>query len=106
MPTSKEIITGMPDHIRPEVLKGLHTKFHFDISGEGGGQFTVTIAEGKCEVAEGLTGEPTCKVSASNDTFTGLVDGSVNGPMAVMMGKVKVSNIPEMMKFAKLFGMM
>lgn len=104
--TAKEIITGMPAKIRPEVIEGLNTLFHFDISGDEGGQYSVKIADGKCEVTEGLIGEPTCKVTSSDKNLVGIINGSINGPMAVMMGKIKVSNIPEMMKFAKLFGMM
>ena len=96
----------MPAKIRPEVIEGLNTLFHFDISGDGGGQYSVKIADGKCEVTEGLIGEPTCKVTSSDTNLVGIINGSINGPMAVMMGKIKVSNIPEMMKFAKLFGMM
>ena len=45
--TAKEIITGMPAKIRPEVIEGLNTLFHFDISGDEGGQYSVKIADRK-----------------------------------------------------------
>ena len=83
--TAKEIITGMPAKIRPEVIEGLNTLFHFDISGDEGGQYSVKIADGKCEVTEGLIGEPTCKVTSSDKNLVGIINGSINGPMAVMM---------------------
>lgn len=104
--TSKEFITSLPARVNPAALEGLSTLFHFDIEGEGGGQYTLKIADNKMEVLEGLVGEPNCKVAAKDANLMGVVSGEINGAMAVMMGKVKVSNVGEMLKYAKILGLM
>ena len=51
-------------------------------------------------------GEAKCKVTASEKTLKGLLDGSVNPMMAMMTGKLKLSNPGEMLKYAKMMGLM
>ncbi len=104
--TAQEFITNLPSKVDSAALEGLETTFHFDISGDGGGQYTVEVADGAMNVAEGLNGEAKCKVSTGADTLVGLVTGKVNPMMAVLGGKVKISNQGEMMKYAKIFGLM
>ncbi len=80
--------------------------FHFIISGEKGGEFTVTVKDGSCKITEGLAGESKCDVKSTDQVFMDVMDGKINPTMAVMGGKLKISNIGEMMKFAKPFGLM
>jgi len=104
--TAKEFITGLPEKVNPAVLEGVQTNFHFDIEGEGGGQFSVIVEGGKVAVKEGFEGEAKCKVSAKADNLMGVVKGDINPMMAVLTGKVKISNQAEMLKYAKIFGLM
>ena len=97
-------ITNLPKAVKPEWLKGIETKFHFDIDGDTGGQYTVEVKDDKMEVKEGLHGEPKCKISAKEKNFIKLLKGDLNPMMAVFTGKLKVSNPGEIMKYAKLFG--
>ena len=76
---------------------------HFDISGKEGGLFTVHIHDGVCEVKEGLHGEPKCVVKTKDKTYRDIELGKANPQMAFMMGKIKVSNVSEMLKFIGLF---
>ena len=104
--TATEFIQSLPSKAKPEILEGLETLFHFDIEGEGGGQFSVKITDGKMSVATAFEGEPKCVVKTKAETLLGVLDGSVNPTTAVMFGKIKVSNIGELMKYAKIFGLM
>ena len=104
--TASEFIQRLPQKASPEALDGVETNFYFDISGEGGGQYTVIAHDGKLDVLDGLHGEPKCKVTANADDFMKVVRGETNAMMAVMTGKVKISNTGELMKYAKLFGFM
>lgn len=103
--TAQEFLVGLPAKINPEALKGVETVFHFDLD-KGGLQKTLKVSGGKAEVLDGLVGEPKCAVSAKSETLMKLVKGEENAMMAVMMGKIKLSNPGEMMKYAKLFGIM
>ena len=104
--TSREFIYALPNKVSPNAVEGLETLFHFDLSGEGGGQYTVKVADGKVSVSDGLIGEPTCVVRANEETFKKLVAGDLNPMMAVLTGKVKISNQGEMIRYAKIFGLM
>lgn len=96
----------LPETVNPQAIEGLSTVFHFDLEGDDGGQLTVAVDNGKIDVSEGLIGEPKCTVKSSTDNFMKLVKGELNPMMAIMMGKVKISNQGEMLKFAKILGMM
>lgn len=100
----KEFLFSLPAKVKPEVLEGHNSLFHFDIADAG--QFTVKLADGKLDVAEGFSGEPTCKVTTSAESFEKLISGDLNPMMAMMTGKLKISNPGEMLKYAKVFGLM
>ncbi|MFM2267289.1 MAG: hypothetical protein RL757_730 [Bacteroidota bacterium] len=104
--TTKDFLLSLPEKINPAALEGLATCFHFDISGDDAAQMTINVADGKCEVTEGFSGEPKCVVKASNDDFLNIVTGKMNPMMAVFTGKLKMSNQGEMLKYAKIFGLM
>jgi putative sterol carrier protein len=100
----KEFIFSLPAKVKPEVLEGQNTLFHFDIANAG--QFTVKVTDGKLSINEGFEGEPSCKVGTSAESFEKLLKGELNPMMAMMTGKLKISNPGEMMKYAKIFGLM
>ena len=105
MATAREFIMSLPSRINPEAIADKETCFHFAISGDGGGDFTATIKDGKAEVLEGHLGEAKCTVKATDKVLTDILEGKQNPQMAVLMGKLKISNLSEMMKFAKIMGL-
>jgi putative sterol carrier protein len=77
-----------------------------DLAGEGGGQWTIKIAEGGCEVVEGGVESPTTTLSMSAEDFVGMVNGTVNAMAAFMQGKIKLQgDMGLAMKFQTIFGM-
>lgn len=100
----KQFLFSLPEKVAPEVVEGLSTLFHFDIADAG--QFTVQLEDGKFAVSEGFSGDPTCKVGTSAESFSKLLSGDLNPMMAMMTGKLKISNPGEMLKYAKIFGLM
>ena len=104
--TAKEFLLGLPSKVQPEALEGLETTFHFDIEGDGGGQVTVKVKDGSCSAEEGLDGDARCIVSAKEDNLMNVLKGNLNPLMAVLTGKLKISNQKEMLKYAKIFGLM
>ncbi len=101
-----EYIKGLEDKIDPAVTEGLETRFHFILSGDGGGDLTVEVNDGTVDVKDGLEGEPKCVVKTKASTFEKLLKKEINPMMAVMTGKVKISNQSELLKYAKVFGLM
>lgn len=105
--TAKEFILGFPERINPEALEGKgDTRFHFKISGDGGGDFTATAEGGQFSVVEGLEGDPKCVITAADNVLMDIIRGDQNPMTAVMFGKLKISNLSEMTKFAKPLGLM
>lgn len=97
------IIFGLPERFRREKAAGYATTVHFKISGADGGEYTVAVSGGECSVSNGLAGQAKCLVETSAKTYIDMETGKTNPQIAFMMGKVKISNIPEMMQFIDMF---
>ena len=104
--TAREFLYKLPAKVSPQAIEGLSTVFHFVLDGEGGGQYTVSVDQGAVNVSEGLVGEPECVVRSTNENFMDLIRGELNPMMAILTGKVKISNQGAMLKYAKIFGLM
>ncbi len=101
--TAADIIRSLPQRIKSDKAGHLNANFQFEIEGERGGQFTATITDGVCIVTDGLTGTPNCVIKAKDKDYEDVELGRTNPQMAVMMGKIKISNIGEMLKFMEYF---
>ena len=101
--TARELIYTLPQRLKPNYGIGIDIIYHFQISGEGGGDFTVKVNDGICSVNDGLNGQPKCIISASANDYCDAELGKINAQMAVMFGKIKVSNIGSMLKFVEMF---
>ncbi|MFH1176851.1 MAG: acyl-CoA dehydrogenase family protein, partial [Acidobacteriota bacterium] len=101
--TVEGLMRSLPRRLRPEKTVGLHACFHLKLRGAEMSEWTVRIEEERCEVATGLGGRPDCVIEMKEDTYVGIETGAINPQVAFMMGKVKVSNIAEMMRFVKAF---
>ena len=102
--TAREIIFSLNDRfIADSVDEDFEATFHFELSGDDGGEFTVTIEDQECCVEEGLSGDPKCVVKAKASTYEEIELGKTNAQMAFMMGKIKISNLGAMLKFIESF---
>jgi acyl-CoA dehydrogenase len=101
--TAADILQSLPQRFLPEKAGKLETVFHFDISGPEGGQFTATINKGQCSVERGLNGEAKCTVKVSDRTYVDVELGRTKAEEAFMTGKIRISDLAEMMQFTKMF---
>lgn len=101
--TAREIVLSLPDRLKKDIPADYKANIHLDLEGEGGGQFTVTVADGTCQVTESFEGEPDCTVRTKASTYADTELGRENPAMAVLMGKIKVSNIGVLTKFITFF---
>ncbi|MBX7226644.1 MAG: acyl-CoA dehydrogenase family protein [Chitinophagales bacterium] len=101
--TAQDILRSLPKRIKSEKAAGFSTIFHFNLSGETGGQFTVFVKDGKCTVEDGLLETADCVVTAKASTYEEVELGKLAPEMAVMSGQLQISNLGAMMGFAKLF---
>ena len=106
MTNVKEVFDGMPGTFNASAAQGMDAVFQFEITGEGGGNWSVAIKGGTCEIAEGTHDAPTTTLTMSGETWLAMVNGELNGMQAFMSGQLKVSGdimlaqrIPELFPF-------
>ncbi len=103
-PSARDLLLSLPRRFKSEKADpAMNQLFHFSLSGEGGGQFSVQIASGAVEVNEGLRGQPDCLVQAQAEDYAGLELGHIDPSSALMSGKIRVSDLGSMMAFTPLF---
>ncbi len=99
----KEKMKAEPDKVAK--LAGLTATYQFNLSGEGGGGFYVSIADGVATIEEGTIDSPKCTVSVSLDNFTKITEGKLNPTAAFMSGQLKVSGDMSLaMKLQSIIG--
>ncbi len=81
----------MPSRFNPEASKGLNAVYQFDLAGDSGGKWYVTIANEQCEVKEGSHSSPNITISMTGQDYLDLVNGKLNGQMAFMTGKLRIA---------------
>ena len=85
-------------------LAGIDKVVMFDLAGEGGGQWTANIADGKMEMVEGAGAPPNTTFKMKAEVFLGIVNGKINPVAAFMQGKVRVQgDMSVAMRLQSLF---
>jgi putative sterol carrier protein len=104
MPTAVQIFERMCEGFQVDKAANMNAVVQFDLSGEGGGQWFVTVADGTCAVEEGTTEKSTATIRMAASDYVDMVAGRLNAVNAFMMGKVKVEgDLNTVMKFQTLF---
>lgn len=104
--TAIEFLQDLPNKVSPEALENKNTVFHFDLEGEGGGQLTLKLKDGVMTSEEGLVGDPKCVVKAKANNLLRVAQGDLNPMVALLTNKLSISSQSEMLKYAKIFGLM
>jgi putative sterol carrier protein len=104
MATPQEIFDQMPSSLNTDAAKGMNATIQFNLSGDNGGQWHVTIKDGKAEVSKGTASSPNMTLSMSAQDYVDMTMGKLNGQMAFMSGKLKISgDMGLAMKMQSLF---
>jgi putative sterol carrier protein len=86
----KEIFANIENNFRPETAAGVEAVYQFNISGEGGGEWNVTISGGNCTLREGTADSPNCTVVTDANTWVDIVSKNTSSMGAFMSGKLKI----------------
>ncbi len=101
--TAKEFLSNLPGKIKPDENPELNTIMHFDFNDE---KYSISVENGIAKFSEGLNGDAEVTLKSSASDFAKIAAGEMNPMTAMMFGKLKVSNPPAMMKYAKMLGLM
>lgn len=101
--TLEDYFNSLTRKVRPEELEGIDTRINFDLKGKN---MHVTVKEGKIEAGEGPVEDAEVNITVKEEDLLSIIEGNTNPMMAMMMGKLKISNPGAMLKYAKILGLM
>ncbi len=88
--SAKEFIeVVLPGKLTPDKIGDLDMTIQFNITGDAGGDWFLTIKEQKAVVATGNLEKPTISLKMKDLDFVRLVNGELSGQRAFMTGKLK-----------------
>jgi putative sterol carrier protein len=101
----KQVFEQMPSRFKKEAAQGLNAVYQFDLAGEGGGKWQVSINNDTCDIKEGAHPSPNATISMAAQDYLDLVAGKLNPQMAFMSGKLRMSgDMGLALRFQGLFG--
>ena len=99
-----EIFASMPQAFRADKAGNLRATFQFNLSGEGGGNWAVTVADGACTVVEGKADKPNVTISMVASDYVKMTAGELQPVAAFMQGKIKLQGDMNLaMRLQELF---
>ncbi len=101
--TLNDYFDSLLQKVKPEELEGIDTKINFDLKGKN---VFLTVKDKQIQVSDGVADDAEVSITAKEDDLLSIINGDSNPMMAMMMGKLKISNPGAMMKYAKLLGLM
>ncbi len=90
---------------KPDVVSKINAVYQFNISGPGGGSWSVDCTAPGGRIAEGKAPTPRCTVAATDADFLAIVNGKLNPQMAFMSGKLRIQgDMGLAMKLQQILG--
>ena len=89
--TARDLIVTMPDYFRAERARRVNAVIQFQISGEGGGDWYMTVKDGTCTVTEGISDAADATLKMKDTDYVDLANGKLGGMKAFLSGKIKTS---------------
>ena len=100
----QEIFDRMPEAFQADKAAGMRATIQLLLTGDGGGNWTVKIADGQVNTARGETGSPDLTLQMEAQDYVALTRGEVNPMNLFMTGKIKLEgDMTLAMKFEEMF---
>jgi putative sterol carrier protein len=104
--TVKELIYNHEKAFLPDVAEGVEAIIQYQLTGDEGGDYIITLKDDKCKVGEGIADEPDVTLTADAHDFADVLLGRANGMQYFMTGKLKLSgDLNLAMKLTSFFKM-
>lgn len=104
--TVEQLVRNHEKAFKPEAAEGVDAVIQYHLTGEEGGDWIITIHEGKCTVAPGNAENPKMTMTADASDFRDVLLGKANGMQYFMQGKLKLAgDLNLAMKLTSFFKM-
>ncbi len=100
-----DVIASYPQRFNADKAEGVDDTVQMNLSGEGGGTYTLHVHDQQVDISEGVHEHPTLTLESPADVWLSIENGETNPMMAMMSGKVKLKgSVPFATKFMGMFG--
>ena len=89
--TVEQLVRNHEKAFKPEAAEGVDAVIQYHLTGEGGGDWIVTIHDGKCNVEQGNAENPKMTLNADANDFRDVLLGRANGMQYFMQGRLKLA---------------
>jgi len=94
----------LSERFQANASKGVKAVFQFELSGDGGGTYHVSVDDGKMEVVQGPAPAPSATIKMKGEDYVKMVNGQLSGTMAFMKGQMKIAgNVMLAQKMQAIF---
>jgi putative sterol carrier protein len=105
MPSVAKLFEEMPNAFDAEKAGDMDAVVQFDLSGDEGGEWYVTVVDGTCSVEKGTADDPTSTIRMEASDYGDMIAGRLDPMTAFIQQKVRVEgDLNTVMKFQTLFG--
>ena len=87
----EQLVQNHEKAFKPEAAEGVEAVIQYHLTGDEGGDWVITIHEGKCTVGEGTLDNPTMTLTADAQDFKDVLTGKADGMQYFMQGKLKLA---------------
>jgi putative sterol carrier protein len=86
-----QLIQGLIKGFPPEKAAGLKAEIQLHLTGEGGGDWIIHIADSKISADPGMAPSPQLTITAGLADILAITEGKLGGTAAFLQGKIKLS---------------
>jgi len=103
-PDARTVIAELPARFQPDVAGRTRATVQLNLTGDGGGQWWVRIADGQCTLGTGPADRPDTTLTVTAADYVRIRLGELDAVTAAMSGRMAVEGKYGMaVKFAKMF---
>ena len=97
-------VESLPNIFRADLAQHLRATYQISLRGTGGGDWTVRIDQGKCEVRSGKASNADVIIATDVETWNAVTSGLLDGESAYYSGRITVNgDLYTAQHFASLF---
>jgi putative sterol carrier protein len=99
------MMRNMPQYFRASEAAGMRFTCRLELTGEGGGAWTIAVADQRCRVVPGREGDADLTVRCPATLFLAIHRGEASAPWALLTRRLKLAGERRLfLTFPRLFG--